>query len=776
MEKIKKIFKSDYFICALMCLMSFLLIYITGLMLFERNVFNVMKDDVTLQYVHLFNYVRNSLLNSDFSFYSLSLGLGSNMIPSYAYYCMSPFNLLLILSNEKTISIFLSVIVILKIFTSCMTMKVYLKKKVDNKTYSTLFSIIYGFSAFSLIYISNLMWLDAVIMLPLIVLGLEKLVEKGDCKLYIISLSLAILFNFYTAFPICVFCVLYFILHSLHIKKHRISKFIFSSLFSGVINSWFLIPTIFGLLDSKSAISVVENTGFLNYNPLYMLPRLFVGNISFSNDGGLTNFLNIYSGLLPIILVIITLFNNKVDSKLKKLFLTLIIGILFITNIDVLDKAMHLFAEPDYYPYRYTFIFSFLIISFAYIGINNLNIKKKNIFVSLIMIIVCIILYITNQTNLTTTLLIINILFLIIYGILSSKKNNSFNKIITVVCFLELIISSVFMLNNQIIENEDKYIINSYTSLISSIKEDTSLYRIDYINNPEKYMDNFNDSLSYGTHSTEMFLPTIDSDNYNLLLNILGYLDGGMVPPLITTEGSTEFTSALLGVKYIIEDENSYKFNSSTFPLLFKTDAFSNPYFGNYKLENQNLIYNELFKENLYEKIKCEDNEYCLCLKNNVDCSKGTQKYYYVEMDDPYGSMILSLEDGIHNLNESNYIYILDKSKLNEKARELTNEIEVNLSKSNMINVKLLNDENNQIIFTTIPYDEGWRVLINGEKTNTVKVFDSLLAFEIPKGELDIELKFIPKGINLGLVMSIVTFIVWIGAFVITGKMKTSVN
>ena len=108
-KKIKKIFKSDYFICALMCLLTFFIIYITGSMLFARNVFNVMKDDVTLQYVHLFNYVRNSILNGDFSFYSLSLGLGSNMISSYAYYCMSPFNILLLLSNEKTISIFLFV-------------------------------------------------------------------------------------------------------------------------------------------------------------------------------------------------------------------------------------------------------------------------------------------------------------------------------------------------------------------------------------------------------------------------------------------------------------------------------------------------------------------------------------------------------------------------------------------------------------------------------------------------------------------------------------------
>lgn len=54
------------------------------------------------------------------------------------------------------------------------------------------------------------MWLDSVVLLPLIVLGLERLVKEHKGLLYTITLGLAILSNYYIAIMICLSMVIYF--------------------------------------------------------------------------------------------------------------------------------------------------------------------------------------------------------------------------------------------------------------------------------------------------------------------------------------------------------------------------------------------------------------------------------------------------------------------------------------------------------------------------------------------------------------------------------------
>ncbi|MFR6563528.1 MAG: YfhO family protein [Eubacterium ventriosum] len=55
------------------------------------------------------------------------------------------------------------------------------------------------------------MWLDCMWLLPFIVLGLEKLVNEKKCKMYCISLALAIFSNYYIGLMICIFSIIYFV-------------------------------------------------------------------------------------------------------------------------------------------------------------------------------------------------------------------------------------------------------------------------------------------------------------------------------------------------------------------------------------------------------------------------------------------------------------------------------------------------------------------------------------------------------------------------------------
>ncbi len=77
--------------------------------------------------------------------------------------------------------------------------------------------------------------------------------------------------------------------------------------------------------------------------------------------------------------------------------------------------------------------------------------------------------------------------------------------------------------------------------------------------------------------------------------------------------------------------------------------------------------------------------------------------------------------------------------------------------------------EENQAVFFSIPYDEGWKVLVDGEEVETDTVFDAFLAIDIPAGEHTIELKYTSEGFYLGMVLTIVSLFV---LFVFLGLRK----
>ena len=66
-------------------------------------------------------------------------------------------------------------------------------------------------------------------------------------------------------------------------------------------------------------------------------------------------------------------------------------------------------------------------------------------------------------------------------------------------------------------------------------------------------------------------------------------------------------------------------------------------------------------------------------------------------------------------------------------------------------------------MFTSIPYDKGWIVKVDGKVVETRKIWNSLLGFAITNGEHTIELSFIPEGWKIGVAISIVSLFVFFG-------------
>ncbi|MBP5282424.1 MAG: YfhO family protein, partial [Lachnospiraceae bacterium] len=174
--------------------------------------------------------------------YSWKVGIGSNFLALYIYYLASPTNWLVFLVPEKFIIEFMSFFVIVKIglagFTSCL----FLRSRATSEqnpvmvAYGSLVaSVFYAMSGFMAAYNWNVMWLDCVVLFPLILIALHRLVFKGKMGLYVITLGLCIYTNFYISIMICLFLVIYFIYLFIMEKRSfsMVWKFALGSLLAG---------------------------------------------------------------------------------------------------------------------------------------------------------------------------------------------------------------------------------------------------------------------------------------------------------------------------------------------------------------------------------------------------------------------------------------------------------------------------------------------------------------------------------------------------------------
>ena len=174
--KNKKLLK--YFLAFIIpCLLMLVIYACVGIYPFGKK--SLLTVDMAGQYVAFFNAYKNIFTGGISAFYSFSKTLGGNMFGLITYYLMSPFNLIILLFDKMSITEAILLINILKIGSCGLTSFIYFDKTFkDRKLVTLVFSIVYALCAYNIVYSQNLLWLDGVIFLPLVFLGIDKLIEK----------------------------------------------------------------------------------------------------------------------------------------------------------------------------------------------------------------------------------------------------------------------------------------------------------------------------------------------------------------------------------------------------------------------------------------------------------------------------------------------------------------------------------------------------------------------------------------------------------------------
>lgn len=825
----------------------------------------VMRMDLYHQYGPLFAELYDRIVEHKSLLYSWITGGGSSFLGNYLNYLSSPLSFLIFLFDKEDISYAITFIVAFKCILSATSFSYYLKKSFNKDNYFlSAFGILYAFSAYFLAYYWNVMWLDAMIMLPLIALGIEKIFKTGDIKLYTVSLVILFFANYYMGYMCCIFAVLYFFVcfintysndgklneNAVYEKKYstkalmnnvfinRGVKFAFASIIAALICAITLVP-VFMILKNSSATSGTFPQTFKSYFDLLDLITshfaLLETTIRSSGDNVLPN---IYTGILTFILLPLFLVNNKIKLKEKATYVVLIIFFVFCFNNNCAEYIWHAFHFPNDLPYRYSYMYSFIIAVMGYKTILNFKgIKVKDIAYTGLAIISFVIIcqkFLTNK--MTNSTIYATIIFVALWcGFLfllknknAQKKTVSFVLVTFILC--ETIISSIvgLPLNQDNKNYKENY--KTYTDAINYIdNKDSGFYRTELC-----YLNTRMDPAYYGYNGISVF-SSMAYESYSQLQSSLG-MQGNKVNSY-TYNTQTPVYNMMFNIKYLIQTDVSLAPSSNLYKKIYTTsDKKSNVYESKYNLPIAYCVnskiddwvtdegnpfeiqsdfvklatgYSNLFKPVEYNSTDfdavsgddvTENGTYWL-EKSDSSSNYGTETvslsptidgnlYLYVKSSDlktitvnseKVSDITQSMEDayildlGYHNKGDE-VLVSLDASKMESESTSFDfycytadDTVVKNMYNSlagNSLNVESYSDttikgtvnaKENCYLYSSIPYDDGWSVYVDGKKAETFEIGGTLLAIELTPGQHKIEYKYFPVGFLYGIIISAVT-------------------
>ena len=797
----------NYVLAVILPIVIMLIVYIFNhIYPFGDNI--VAMGDGYNQYPGMLNNFLNILKGKENLFYTFKGLLGFNTYATLVYYTFNITNIFgLLFSNVMQ---FYNFIVIFKIMLCSLTMFIYLNY-VRKRKINYLFSICYALSTYNLLYYFNYMWFDSIILLPIVMMGIEKIFKEDSYLLYVVNLSCTIIFNFYIGYMICIFSVIYFIYKSIikGFNKSRIFKYLFYSLLSGLISAFALVPVVLELLNGKAELISEFAKDYFKFDLDGISTFYKLTFASFSNGDLEYGTPNVYVSLFVYINALLYFFNSRIKLKERLASLGVCLFFLLSVSFNLLDYFWHMMSMPIFYPVRYSFIFSFFLI---YLGFRNfIRYDKKNWkfnlgFYTLFVVMIGIgfvtsgNLDIDERQNLMAKLIYLGISFVFMFYYIFMLNHKEFKKYIVYVVIIELGFNAFLTFKNSANESTYSKFINNYNFSNESISkiEDNDLYRTGFYDRTI-----LNNGLLHEYNEVSYFSSVRNSNVFKYAKNVLGIT--------VSDNCSSKYyynnpiVNSLLGIKYIISNQDVDYYKEYKDNIYLNEDATSFGFLTTNKILE--LKYNDDFVSNMNNLVKTINNNDKNIIKEidagnkTISCNK-KKNFCIFNGDDNYVLyQYMAKNDEFIFLNNDNYSKNEYEFYLNDNITEIQNKgflllhsgdkikfkitvdkksydynihlysINYNVYKefvNNINNKKMIvnnyyddhhftakvNVKDDTLLYTSIANDKGWKIYVDGTLTNPASIYDAVIGLDLTEGEHLIEFKYFTPGLIEGLVIS----------------------
>lgn len=742
--------------------------------------------------------------------YNWNIALGDNNFALILYYLLSPFNLLLKLIKNCDMITILPIFLTIKIGFMIYFASLFFGETTSRK-YRWIGSLIY-ISTYNIIVYGKyqIMWLDTYIFLPLVLLGIERIIKKEGYYLYIFSLAILIITDYYLAVLIIPHIAIYGVLRYKHISNEKymfkfITRMVFYSSISFLLSAFVLIPALDITLSSAKQINIIPKFGRNAERLKSLFINNFIGDISLDS--------NEYITLLGMIILIPFLFLNRY----MKYYLYLIhVGILFLA---VYSDKINFVLNFNYIPagglYRYNLFLNIYIAFYVYRYLEDLVSRKNKRFLIgiLSMSILSIGIFSRTHEGVEFCKYIINLIFIIAYMVtllLPRMGHKSFVSILTILLVFEISFNYYYIYKDISLYSADNR--NKFTYVLEHISntygrnsrveikenEQYNLYIAQNIEGVSAYHSLMNSNYK---NIGKVFSNTNSSDVRN------NFKGRNIISKLIGTDYYVSFYNYCpYNNAYLLEKfQDFYIFKLNNKPLkYFNSDSII------YNLKNSTIDKDVLLYSNLYLNTKnnmlkgTEDRilegaiqEYDI---DNNDITIKLEGDYYFKGIYNDGKKIDRLKFQVNgenkvsnerintiNTNNSSYDeYYLGYLKSGDRIKILNNlnktskliaikgdYVNLSIDKLNSINIESISKNNNSYnakfrldnegyVFFPIVYDKNWKIVCNGKKIKPDIVNGGFVALKLAKGEFSVEMKYVPKTMYVGILCTTTTLVVLI--------------
>lgn len=762
-----------------------------------------LRTDMYHQYAPFFSEFQYKLKHGGSLFYSWDVGMGVNFSALYAYYLASPFNWLLFLCPKGLVIEFMTYQIVLKMGLCGLSMAYYLRTHCKTKDFGiAFFGIFYAMSGYLAAYSWNIMWLDCIILFPLIVLGLERLVREGKGMLYCLTLSMSILSNYYISIMTCLFMVLYFLAllvleKEMHWEKFIGRSFLFAvySLLAGALSAVVLLPEIFALQMTASGDMTFPKT-FTQYFTIFDMIARHIGNVE--TEIGLDHWPNIYCGVAVLLFFILYLLNQKVPAKEKAVYCVMLLFFFASFSFNTLNFIWHGFHYPNSLPCRQSYIYIFLVLFVcyrAYMDLEEMPWKQVTGAFAGAVIFVLMAQKLVTQEHFHFIVYYVAILFLSLYlGLLAFYRKNKRYHYPAMLCALAVV--SIEAVTNMAVTSVPTTSRTAYTDdnqavemLVDSVQPNDTFFRMEKVTRKTK-----NDGAWMHFPSVSLFSSTANAD----LSDLFKKLGCESSTNAYSITGATPLIDALFSVKYGIYSEKPedtplrtvigeqdgiwlYQ-NNYTLPVGFYVEpdfeAKWDRETGN-PADVQNSLADALGTEQVLSLVMDTltegsdltfypetSGEYYAYVGNKkiekvtATTWKGAKTFtnvdrgYLLELGYCVAGepVTLTAEDSKEEMWAD--IYRFSETGLGSVTAKLSAHPWVLTSWTDTSLKGTISCDQEGWMFTSIPYDEGWNILVDGKKQEPEKILDAFLGIRLTAGAHTITMEYTPKGLLPGAAIS----------------------
>ncbi len=791
-------------------------------------------SDMYHQYMPFFSELLHKVRGGENLSFSFNVGIGSNFLALFVYYLASPFHIFSLLVPESYLMEFMSYLIVLKIGLAGLTSYLYLGRRsglsgagkgdalsagsgAGGEMGELFFSCFYALSGFMAAYNYNIMWVDCVVLLPLIVLGLERLVREGRCGLYCVTLALSIFTNYYISIMICIFLVLYFGLLLVterrgmrDICRRDVPRFALYSLLAGGMAAMLLVPEVCAILRTDFGDMDFPEKIESYFSILDMLARHCV---CVYTERGLDHWPNIYCGSAVLLMIPLYLMNRRISIREKFCRMGLAGFLLLSFGTNMLDFIWHGLNYPDSLPARQSFVYILLVLTMCHDAYRHVReLEGQQILYGYLwaagFFLFCE--KFVDHEDFEWGVKLLTLAFVSLYAVLlylyRTKEDGTLHRglavmaltIVVAECTVNTYVTSLGTVSRSAYLGQQE----DYKALYQETKgREEGFYRLEKFTRKTK-----NDGTLTGYPTASLFSSTLNSQ----VMDMYERLGMRHSKVYYGFDGATALTSAMLNVAYMFGESADYENGLYTLIghsgdiFLYQCNA-ALPFgyvapvgydlpegYEDQGLKLQNQMVNDLGVEGtLFRKEESEQRG------DNVEFTPREGGYYYAiltasgtgKVDCIGGSTV---EEKYKDLKDGSILYLgyLEKEQTitltNGDEDDETPKVQADiyrmdqavlwealelLSARHMEDVEWKNDtltgslelaEAGRVILS-VPYEAGWQVRVNGEEARGELFGGCLMAFDLEPGEYRFEMKYVPEGSGAGIMVSIMSISAFCG-------------